>query len=259
MLRFVILLLFSTMLVHGKIFKGPCPQVDRDSVLRDGKSLEGHEYMTIALMSASEYRNHFFRNIFGQSPDCWTFAFGHDQGADEILKPTEVKIMFNRYYLKYLDEFKSNCSDIYRVYDKIYVIIDGVNLFFRSEHSLIYDKSSLPLLCSSKNTWKSPVYAAVFSQIEGFTEERWRILWACEDLPNGEHDLGIILGYNYTPNNIEYFNLSKSNKQRILETGLKHVQSIPSLQNITMEDFQLAKHNYEDQCELCDEFMCYNL
>ncbi|GAB0090881.1 hypothetical protein DMENIID0001_056520 [Sergentomyia squamirostris] len=80
------------------------------------------------------------------------------------------------------------------------------------------------------------------------------ILWACEDLPDSQYDVGIIVGYA----NLMAIDLGllPFEALKIHEKSKELVMDLPFGKHLKTEDFQKAHLHYGIFCDPCQHFQC---
>lgn len=237
--------MYFIVLVSSTIFNGTCPEDQQEHF-----NLIGFYFKVVLLMPGQLTQNHIFRNIFGHFPDCYTMSVMIQNESF-----TDVMINFKRDAVKYPFLKRNACSEIYTTDDQIIAEIQGSQVTFWSISANIF-KARLPFRCTKKLSWKSKINAITYniSTETDIIEELYIVLWACEELPGGQYDLGIVTGFNsiFTENVTAMI----YERNRILQTSLKVLRSLPFAANFTFEDFQTAKFHSGVLCELCEKFEC---
>lgn len=241
----IIILFCVFVLSNGVVFEGSCPEFEDQN-----NSSWKWEYKPTLLMPGSSSSNHFYRNMFGHTPDCWTLVVG------QINLRKISELWFQRDKLNEEIVERSACFNIFSLDDIIKAKIKANQITFTSLSTKIYPEE-LPMVCTNELNWRSRINYKTYvikSEISFLKEINYIVLWSCVDLPNGQYDLGIIAGVDSRIQHrwAEYYSM----RMEVLENSLNLVRKLPFARKFSFDDFERAKLHNGIFCDLCEMFRC---
>ncbi|GAB0100957.1 hypothetical protein DMENIID0001_170730 [Sergentomyia squamirostris] len=257
MISLCVILLSAIALINGKVFEGSCPESKSEyhisNLIRTYSEFKLFIHFPLApvlLMPGPPSKNHFFRNMFGQSPDCWNIIFRI---------PNKTSSWINLYFEQKMNSEYPEGQPCMDVTQQIYSIVNGSDVSLETNDGKRYP-DRLFTVCPSDLNWDVEIQAMeVFTEsFESMNSERYLVVWACQDLPDGTHDLGMIVAYRDSPETLHLPQTSKVIEKRtsIVNKSLDLVRSLPFATTLEREDFQEILGDHNGNCDFCEQYKC---